>query len=576
MNDEEKNMIISNEYADLLIDNSDDISIFRVFPNVSINKIDANYAVVHIPVSNMTPDSIYRFNYSAIPSCFGLMSYPSFLPSPSLDSYEITQFDDKSDSELSGQGVLVGFVDTGIDYMNQVFKHEGNSSRIISIWDQTIDSEKNYPDNFYYGTEFVQEQINLALQSDNPLDIVASTDDIGHGTMMAGIAAGFQVEEDGYIGVAPDAEFVIVKLKPAKPYLKEFFLIPEEAVCYQENDIMFGVNYLLKVARKLKRPIAICIGVGSSQGAHGGRGKSSAYLNFVGSKVGTAIVVAAGNEGNLGHHFYGEIKSSVGYENVELNIGENEKGFTLEFWGNAPNTFVMDLFAPNGEYVSRIPPFVERIKTIQISYQETTILVDNQTQEQVTGDQLIIFRFQNPMAGVWLFQVYGTGDLTSKFHIWLPIEEFITKDTFFLNPNPYTTITAPGNVSIPITITAYNHINQSLYDYASLGYTVINVVKPDLAAPGVNLYCPTFGNQFVRSSGSSLAAAYTTGVVAMLLEWGIIRENLIPMNGIVVKRILVNGAKRDTQITYPNQEVGYGILDISSTLNLDMWSMSKD
>ena len=152
-------------------------------------------------------------------------------------------------------------------------------------------------------------------------------------------------------------------------------------------------------------------------------------------------------------------------------------------------------------------------------------------QEQVTGDQLIIFRFQNPMAGVWLFQVYGSGDLTSKFHVWLPIEEFITKDNFYLNPNPYTTITAPG----------------------------------------VNLYCPTVGNQFVRSSGSSLAAAYTTGVVAMLFEWGIIRENLRPMNGVVVKRMLVNSAKRDPKIRYPNKEVGYGILDISSTFYLDMW-----
>ena len=575
MNAEERYRIISNEYADLIIDYNNELNSYNVLPNISVNRIDANYAVAHIPVSNMTPDSIYRFNYSAIPSCFGLMSDPSFLSSSSSDSYEITQVGDKSDSELRGQGVLVGFVDTGIDYMNQVFKHEDNSSRIISIWDQTIDSETNYPEDFYYGTEFVQEQINLALQSDNPLDIVPSTDDIGHGTMMAGIAAGFQVEEDGYIGIAPDAEFVIVKLKSAKPYLKEFFLIPEEAVCYQENDIMFGVNYLLKVARKLNRPIAICIGVGSSQGAHSGRGKSSSYINLVGSRVGTAIVVAAGNEGNVGHHYYGEIKSSVGYENVELNVGENERGFTLEFWGNAPNTFVMDLFAPNGEYVSRIPAFVERTKTILITYQETSIIVDNQMQEQVTGDQLIIFRFQNPMAGVWLFQIYGTGNLLSKFHIWLPIQEFITKDTLFLNPDPYTTITAPGNVSLAITITAYDHINQSLYDYASLGYTVLNVVKPDLAAPGVNLYCPTVGNQFVRRSGSSLAAAYTTGVVAMLFEWGIIRENLIPMNSVVVKRMLVNGAKRNPQITYPNREVGYGILDISSTLNLDMWSISK-
>ena len=158
----------------------------------------------------------------------------------------------------------------------------------------------------------------------------------------------------------------------------------------------------------------------------------------------------------------------------------------------------------------------------------------------------------------------------------MPIEAFIEKDTFFLKPVNYTTITGPGNVSISITITAYNHIDQRLYDYTSLGYTVLDEVKPDLAAPGVNLYCPTVGNQFVRSSGSSLAAAYTTGVVALLFEWGIIEENLITMDGVIIKRMLVDSAQRDPQIRYPNQEVGYGILGISSTLNLDMWRLTKN
>ena len=570
MNSVEKNRIISNEYADLLIDYNYDIYSYNVFPNVLVNRIDPNYAVVHIPVEFMTPNSIYKFNYSAIPSCFGLMSYPDFVSTPALDTYKIDQISDISDSNLKGQGILVGFVDTGIDYTNQIFKHGDNSSRVISIWDQTIDSENNYPYDFYYGTEFFQEQINLALQSDTPLAIVPSTDDNGHGTMLAGIAAGSQSAENDFIGIAPDADFVIVKLKPAKQYLKEFFAIPPDAVCYQENDIMFGVNYLLRVAKQLKRPIAICIGVGSAQGAHG-RSKLSTYLATAGDKLGTAVVVAAGNEGNIGHHYYGEINNSVGFDIAELNVGIDEVGFTMEFWGNAPNTFTIDLFAPTGEYVSRIPAFVGRRQTIQITIQDTSILVDNQTHEVVTGDQLIIYRFKNPMPGIWQFKIYGTGDLAAKFHIWLPIEQFISKETFFLRPNPYTTITAPGNVNIPITITAYNQLDESLYYNASKGFTVLNEVKPDLAAPGVNIYCPTIGNQFVRSSGSGLAAAYTTGIAATMLEWGILKENLIAMNSVVIKRMLTNSAKRNTNIPYPNQEWGYGIVDSSIILTLDTW-----
>ena len=570
MNAIEKNRIISNEYADLIIDYNYDIYSYNVFPNVLVNRIDTNYAVVHIPVEYMTPNSIYKFNYSAIPSCFGVMSYPSFVPVPDLDIYRINQISDTPDSDLNGQGVLVGFVDTGIDYMNQVFKHKDNSSRIISIWDQTIDSENNYPYDISYGTEFFQEQINLALQSDIPLAIVPSTDDNGHGTMLAGIAAGSQSVENNFVGIAPDADFVIVKLKPAKQYLKEFFAIPLDAVCYQENDIMFGVNYLLRVAKQLKRPIAICIGVGTAQGAHGGRSKLSTYLANVGDKLGTVVVVAAGNEGNSGHHYYGEINNSVGFDIAELNVGIDEMGFTMEFWGNAPNTFTIDLYAPTGEYVSRIPAFVGRRQTIQITFKETSILVDNQTHEVVTGDQLIIYRFQNPMPGIWQFKIYGTGDLLAKFHIWLPINQFISKDTYFLKPNPYTTIIAPGNVNIPITMTAYNQLDNSLYYYASKGFTVLDEVKPDLAAPGVEIYCPTIGNQFVRSSGSSLAAAYTTGLAATMLEWGILKENLPAMNSVVIKRMLTNGAKRNPNIPYPNKEWGYGIVD-SSILNLSTW-----
>ena len=157
---------------------------------------------------------------------------------------------------------------------------------------------------------------------------------------------------------------------------------------------MFGVQYLRKVARLLKRPIAICIGVGTSQGSHGGRNYLASYLNTAAGNVGRAIVVAAGNEGNLGHHYYGEINPTVGYENVVLNVGINETGFTMEVWGNAPNTFEIDLFARTGELVSHIPANIGRRETIQIFFRETNIIVDNQTKEVITGDQLIIYRFK--------------------------------------------------------------------------------------------------------------------------------------------------------------------------------------
>lgn len=558
MSDEEKFKIISNAYADLLIDYSDNIKDLDHIPNSSVNEINHKFAVAHLPVSNITPDSISRYGYSALPTCYGLLSAPGY------NSSGISRIRNIPDLELRGRGVLVGFVDTGIDYTHPAFKNPDNTTRIVSIWDQTIDSDHNYPDGFYYGTEFNRNIINVAIKSENPPDIVPSTDEIGHGTMLAGIAAGTPVREYGFMGVVPSADLVIVKLKPAKPYLKKFFSIPEDAICFQENDIILGVKYLTQVAERLNRPIAICIGLGSSQGDHGGNGMLSRYLSSVVEKTGTAVIVSAGNEGNTGHHYYGEKRPDLTPDNVELFIANNDTGFSMEFWGLSPSKFWVDIFAPTGEFVTRIPPTLA--KTLYLTFYNTNITVDTNSKEAQTNKQFILFRFQNPMAGTWRFLIYeGKGDLPLRYHIWLPITGFLSPGTFFLKSNNETTITTPGNSGGPICITAYNYINQSLYYNASRGFTVPNIPKPDLAAPGVNILCPGKNNQFVNATGSSVAAAHVAGVAVMLLEWGIIRGNYTDMNNAMIKRLLIQGAKRSQNLEYPNPDWGYGILDIFRT-----------
>lgn len=562
MNAEERNRITSNDYADFMVEIGSKSNNFNMFPNNVLNLIDHQYAVAHIPVDNMTPNSIYKFGYNAIPSCYGLLS--------SRDPYPASEISNSCllpDFELRGQGVLVGFVDTGIDYMNDVFKYENNTSRIISIWDQTINSE-NYPKGYNYGTEYSQEQIDLALQNADPLSIVSSVDDIGHGTMLAGITAGLHDVEGGYMGVAPDVNLVIVKLKTAKPYLKDFYSIPSESICYQENDIMFGVRYLAEVAKRLRRPIAICIGLGTSFGDHSGSDMLCHYLSVVGRVAGTAIVVAAGNEGNRGHHYYGEINSFISYDDVKLNVADNDKGFTMELWGKAPTGCTIEIFAPSGEFVSRIPTKIGQKETIMLHYEDTSIIVDNQIQKPNVGVQLFIFRFKNPMAGIWKFRVVGHTNLPFTFHIWLPITNFIANGTVFINPNQDTTTTLPGNTNRLITVTTYHYPTQCLYYYASNGFTASNEIKPNFAAPGVALNSPTISNEFVNSSGSSFAAAYTTGVAAIFLEWGILKGYLPSINSLQLKWILSRAAKRDPNLVYPNQNWGYGILDTEKAFDL--------
>lgn len=555
MTPEERHRIFSNDYADLIIAYSGDESLLQGFEDATIHIINSFIAIVHVPVSQITNRTILELGYSVMPTLYGLISQRS------LEASGINRLRNIPTFNLRGQGVLIGILDSGVDYTNPIFRHPDNTTKIVSIWDQTIDSDR-FPAGTFYGTEYMREQINEALQSEDPLTIVPTTDEVGHGTMLAGIAAGNDVPESGFYGVAPDAELVIVKIKQAKPYLRNFFLIPEGVPCYQENDVLFALDYVANVAVNLNRPVAICIALGTSMGAHDGRGTLSSYLSGVSQRTGIGVVVAAGNEGNARRHYHGAVDPEVGFDTVELNVGENNPGFTMELWGDTPNIFSVDIRSPSGEYVPRIVPTLDENREVSFIFEQTIIIIDYQIVESQSGDQLILMRFRNPAPGIWRFQVYSKGDIARGFHIWLPMEDFIQPETFFVRSDPYTTILSLGNARVPITITAYNDEDDSLFLDASRGYTRIGVIKPEVAAPGVNIIRPTLEQEFSPVTGTSASAAHAAGVAAMLLEWGILRGNQPTMNTLEMKIFMIRGARRNLEIQYPNRDWGYGILDV--------------
>ncbi len=565
MNEEERFKITSNDYADLIVNQLMLPSILSTFSDVSINRINEIFSIVYLPVGYMEQNIIYEVGYTSIPKCYGLMSMKSYEPSESIHVYQNTE------NELSGNGILIGLVDTGIDYRNTVFQYSDHTSRIISIWDQTI-NYGNDPENYYFGTEFRQEDINAALSTGNPLSIVPSTDEIGHGTVMAGIAGGAYDVENGFIGVAPRTEFVIVKLKQAKPYLKDFFYLPQDTLCYQENDIMLGINYLVETASKLNRPITICIGLGSSQGAHLGEGIFNNYLAAIGRLNNVALVAAAGNEGSSGHHVYGEMSPTNNFNDVLLTVSNDNPGFFMEFWGNAPNIFTVEIFTPSDELIGRVPSVFLQGSTLYIDYENTNIIVDNILESSLGGDQFMLYRIRNPLSGTWRFRVTALGNLLSSYNMWLPINNFITEGTYFVNSNPYTTITTPGNEKIVLTVTAYNPQNQELYYAASKGFTKDNQPKPDITAPGVNILAPGIGNQYRYNTGTSVSAAYAAGTVALLQEWGILRGNQYPLPSAKVRSILTIGADRNTEYIYPNPDWGFGVINLSKSIDIALRS----
>ncbi len=562
MNEEERFKIISNDFADLIADRLILQNILATYSDVSVLRINDLHSIAYLPADYIDDNIIYELGYNVIPKCYGLMSIHSYDSANAFHAYRIP------DNELRGDGVLLGFVDTGIDYSNRVFQYADQTTKIISIWDQNINGGNRYPEGYFFGTEFSREDINAAINSEDPLSVVPSTDEIGHGTVLAGIAGGTYDEENNFIGVAPESEFVIVKLKPAKANIKEFFYLPQDTICYQENDIMLGINYLIQTAERLNRPISICIGLGSSQGAHVGEGIFNNYLSTMGQLSNAAIVVAAGNEGSSGHHVYGEMSPTNNYNDVLLTIGVDNPGFFMEFWGNAPNIFTVDIYTPDNELVGRIPPIFIQSTTMRLDYEDTRIIVDNILDNSLGGDQFILFRIRNPLPGTWRFRVTALGNLLSSYNIWLPINNFVSYGTLFINSNPFTTITTPGNELTVLTVTAYDPLNQELYYAASRGFTKNNQPKPDIAAPGVDVRAPGIGNQYMLNTGTSVSAAYATGAVALLQEWGIVRGNQRNLPSAKIRSILAIGADRERNIIYPNPYWGFGILDLRNSINL--------
>lgn len=561
---QERETIVGEEYFDLIIEYRTYPQLISLYENAYLQVMNELYEILYVPV-NQIAENMSSIRYTEIPLIYGLADETSLEASQVFEIRNIPAFN------LRGKGVIIAIIDTGIDYTNPVFMRPDGSTKILSIWDQSIDTGPSPPDaNF--GTIYTREQINEALASDDPFSVVPSIDENGHGTMLAGIAAGNDVEDENFFGVAPDADLLIVKLRPAKQSNRNFFFIQENVLCFQENHIMWAVQYCNNVARQLNRPLVICLGIGTSQGAHSGRSPLSLILNIIADLPDRAVVVAAGNEGNMGRHYYGVIDPAIGSNTVELNVDESDTGFSMELWGDTPGTYSIDVLSPSGEYIPTISPGLRGSRVISFIFEKTMIYVNYNTIESETGDHLILIRFENASPGIWRFNVYGHGDLATGFHMWLPMGNFISRNTYFIQPNIFTTILSPGTTPYVITVTCYNPVNNNLYVNSSRGYTRENFVKPDIAAPGVNYIAPTLNHAFGQFTGTSVSAAHTAGIAALMLEWGTVRENNPGMDSNVLKNFLIRGAKRRPNLVYPNRDWGYGILDILSVFE----SMRED
>lgn len=531
--------------------------------------VDGLYNIIYFDREELRNAQAYFSSYRSVPKLYGLMQQGggagAFDPN-SLIASGIAQVQ-REPLALTGTGVIICCIDTGIDYLDPVFRNEDGTSRILAIWDQTIQTGTP-PAGFQYGTEYTREDINRALQSEDPYSVVPSRDEIGHGSAMASVAAGSRLN-GGYTfqGAAPGADIVVVKLKECKPYLRGFYLVPQGVPAYQENDIMLGVQYADGFAEPFYRPVVICLGLGTNSGDHAGNSPLGRYLNAIAVRRSRAVVVAGGNEGNAAHHFQGQLNNQgTAGDNiraVEIRAEQGAEGFVMELWGSLPDIFTMAVRTPGGETIPPVRLGIRESVTYSFIYEKSRVTVTGFLVEPASGEEVVIMRVQDPTPGIWTFQVGAVGEIhNGEFNMWLPVKQFLSAPVYFLESSPYITLTEPAMASSVISVSTYDAANGSFYIDSGRGFSRCGAIRPDFAAPGVDV--STVNG---RGSDSSLAAALTAGAVAQFMQWAVVEQNNSVVESREIKNYFIRGASRSFDVAYPNREWGYGRLNMAGTFD---------
>jgi subtilisin family serine protease len=470
---------------------------------------------------------------------------------------------------LTGRGVLIGMVDTGIDYLNQEFIREDGTSRILKLWDQTI--ENNSDDSVYIGNTYSNEQINNAINTyrnnGDPYSIVPSKDDVGHGTKMAGIigARGYSAE---FQGIANDSDFVIVKLFPSSNFKKRLDENGIENVSvYNQSEIVAALDYLKNISLESRKPIVISLGVGSTEGAHDGTNLMSRYVTSLGGIRGVCLVAGVGNEGAAQGHASGYIKNVGDKKTIDIRIPREMKFFSFKIWVQKPNRASINIISPTGEESKLIESKANKVQVVNFVFLNTNMTVAYYTPENFTGHEVIEITFTDIKPGIWIIELFGDYITNGRYDIWFPPKSTIPEGTEFLEPDPLNTLSIPSTAPNVITV-AYFGSDNSIVAASGKGFNTNGLVNPDVATLGVNILTTQPLGGVTTLSGSSAATAVVAGGCALLLQWGIVYGNDPTMYSKKIRSYLMYGAFRSELFRYPSREIGYGNFDLLGTFNI--------
>ena len=510
---------------------------------------------------------------------------------------------------LSGNGVLLACIDSGVDYAHPDFCAPDGTSRIAILWDQTIPG--NPPMGYALGSVYTRRQINEALASSTPEErfaLVPSRDVTGHGTAVLGIAAGNgrSSADAAMRGVAPEATLVVVKLGN-----------PDPADLPRTSQLLQAVDFCVRYALLVERPLVINLSFGNNYGSHSGDSLLETYLNAVSNLGQNVICIGAGNEGDTGRHYAGNLRpdrrsagqmqtvratsdpaatSAVSAAtartvhtmsalpnppavsatadravSVEFQVGAYESSFSLQIWKVYGDEILIELISPGGIRSGTLSPV---LGTARLTLGPTELLLFYGMPSPYSQAQEIYLTFQgtgNHLSvenGIWTLRLTPGRLISGSFDLWLPGGNAIGSQTRFFSPAADTTLTIPSTARSAITVGAYDPRLSSYASFSGRGYTrILHEIKPDLAAPGVNIPAPRSGGGYASFTGTSFAAPFVSGSAALMMEWGILRGNDPFLYGEKLKAYLIAGAKPiASESEYPNRRVGWGRLCLESSL----------
>ena len=531
--------VLTGSVWEILVLASQDLSFLaKLYPQIEVSMLLENFALLRLPPSLIpTVSALQQILYIEMPH------YISFEILSGKRSSCITQVT-LPPLSLTGNGVLVGFVDSGIDLTHPDFQDSNGNSRVLFLWDQTRDEDP--PDGYLFGTEYNNDQINEALRAGKTL----SKDESGHGTAAAGIACGNGNASKGrYRGIAPEAELIVVKMRKNKG------LYP------RTTELISGIDYCIRKALKFNRPLVLNISFGNNYGSHTGNSLSELYLNRVSLLGRISIIAASGNEGASPIHTLGFLDQTV---NVDFSISERQTSLNMQLWKDYADDVRIRLRAPYGTEYTLSDKFGTNMEVLD----QTQIAFYNSAPSPFQRLQEYYFEFF-PIAdsfyltsGVWSLIIEPISIKNGTFEMWLPAASSLNGATRFLSPDPYNTLTVPSSANSVITVGAYDAKTNTPADFSGRGAASMPnlLTKPDLVAPGVSVIVPSFPGGYQTVSGTSFAAPFVTGSAALLMEWGIVKRNNLFLYGEQLKAWLIAGAKELPGYPVPNPRTGWGAL----------------